>query len=271
VELTGKKYGRGGGGLRKLLSTRQGTALVAGACTLVAAGVLVFAASRYRHSVDVSTQPETVLVASSLIQKGTPGDVISKEDLFRPQKIMTKQVAAGAIVNTALIHGKVAATDIQPGQQLTLTDFKTSSGYVSDLAPNERAMSIALDTSHGLTGVVQAGDRVDVYAGISASADHSTTGSGGAGAALRLLIPDVPVLAVNQNAGGGGVGGSSVNTESDVVLKIKASDAGALAFAADNGKVWLILRGANATQPKTQTQALYTINSLLLGSKGGAR
>ena len=267
MELTGKKYGSGGGGLRKLLSTRHGTALVAGACTLVAAGVLIFAASRYRHSVDVSTQPETVFVASTLIQKGTPGDVISKGDMFRSRRIVAKQVSAGAIANTALIHGKVAATDIQPGQQLTASDFTAGDGLASQLAPDERAMSIALDTSHGLNGVVHAGDRVDVYAGITASVDHGSGGAG-AGAALRLLISNVPVLSVNQNSGGG-VGASSVNNESDVVLKVKANAAGALAFAADNGKVWLVLRGANATEPKSQAQAVYTINSLLLGSQVG--
>jgi Flp pilus assembly protein CpaB len=58
-----------------------------------------------------------------------------------------------------------------------------------------------------------------------------------------------------------------VNGESDVVLKVKADDAGALAFAADNGKIWLVLRGANATGPDVQRQVTYTVNSLLLGSK----
>jgi Flp pilus assembly protein CpaB len=216
--------------------------------------------------VDLSTQPETVLVASSLIQKGTPGDVISNNAMFRPERIMTKQAAAGAIANTTAIHGKVAAMDIQPGQQLTLSDFTSGAGLVSQLAPNQRAMSIALDTSHGLTGELHAGDRVDVYAGISASLDRGSSGSAGAGAALRLLVANVPVMAVDQNSGSG-VGGQSVNAQSDVVLKVKASDAGALAFASDNGKVWLVLRGANAVQPKSQNQAVYTINSLLLGSR----
>jgi Flp pilus assembly protein CpaB len=266
VELTGRNYGSGGGSLRKLLATRHGTAIVAGLCTLVAAGILVFAAARYRHSVDLTTQPETVFVASSLIQKGTSGDVISNGGMFRSERIVAKQVAAGAVANAAAIHGKVAVRDIQPGQQLTLNDFASGVPYVSQLAPNERAISIALDTSHGLTGVLQAGERVDVYAGINASVDRGTSGGTGAGAALRLLMPNVPVLAVNQNANGG-LNGSSVNSEADIVLQIKATDAGALAFAADNGKVWLILRGANAVDPSTQKQAVYTVNSLLLGSK----
>jgi Flp pilus assembly protein CpaB len=246
------------------MSTRRGTAIVAGLCTLVAGGILLVAAARYRHSVDATSQPESVLVASTLIQKGTPGDVVSSRDMFKPQRILQKQVSAGAIADASLIRGKVAATDIQPGQQLTLSDFTSGGGVITELAPDERAMSISLDTSHGLTGVLHAGDRVDVYAGVDGSVNKSSTG-GTAGAALRLLRANVPVLSVNLNASSG-LGASGVNSAADVVLKIKANDAGALAFAADYGKVWLVLRGANATGPNAQRQVTYTVNSLLSGS-----
>jgi hypothetical protein len=83
---------------------------------------------------------------------------------------------------------------------------------------------------------------------------------------VKLLVGNVPVLSVDLN-GSNGLGGNGVNGESDVVLKVRANDAGALAFASDNGKVWLVLRGANATGPDAQRQVTYTVNSLLLGSK----
>jgi Flp pilus assembly protein CpaB len=265
VELTAKRY-KGGGGFRRALSTRRGTILVAGACTAMAAAVLLFAASRYRESVNASGQPQTVLVATSVIQKGTPGSVISTGGMFRSERIVAKQVSAGAIADAAALRGKVAATDINPGQQLTLGLFTTGGGYGSQLAPDQRVMSVPLDASHGLAGVLHGGDRVDVYAGVNASLSGGGS-SASANAAVRLLLSNVPVLAVGQNNGSGVGGGNGVSAQSDVVLKVSARDAGALAFAADNGKVWLVLRGPNAKDPKTQTQALYTINSLLLGSK----
>jgi Flp pilus assembly protein CpaB len=261
VELTGKRFNRGGG-LRKLLSTRKGTVIVAGACTIVAAAILLFAATQYRHSVDATAQPETVLVASAQIQKGTPGDVVSSKSMFRAERIASKQVSAGAIADASVIHGKVAAADISPGQQLTAADFVAGDGYVSQLSPNQRAVSIPLDPAHGLTGVIHAGDRVDVYAGLDTSVTK-TAGSASAGAATKLLIPNVQVMVVNLN-GGGGVGGSGANSQTDVVLKVSANAAGALAFASDNGKLWLVLRGANATGPNKQQQVTYTVNSLLL-------
>jgi Flp pilus assembly protein CpaB len=68
---------------------------------------------------------------------------------------------------------------------------------------------------------------------------------------------------------GSGLGSTGANSQSDIVLEVKAEDAGALAFASDNGKIWLVLRGANATGPNIQREVTYTLNSLLLGTAGG--
>lgn len=256
MELIGNRY-KGGLNMRRLLSTRRGTALVAGAATIAATIVLVLVATSSRNDGAATAQPETVLVASTLIQKGTSGSVISSQRMFRSERLAVTRVPAGAIANTSAIAGMVAASDIQRGQALTASDFTVGGGIPSQLAPNQRAISIPLDTSHGLSGVVHAGDRVDVYAGFSNPANSGD-------AALRLLFSNVQVLAVN-GGGSGGFGGSGVGSESNVVLKVTSGEAGALAFASDNGKVWLVLRGANATGPKARAAAS-TITSLLLGS-----
>jgi Flp pilus assembly protein CpaB len=267
MELIGSNYTSSD--WRRLLSTRRGTVLVAIVCTLVAAGILAYAASRYRHSVQSSGGVRTVLVANATIVKGTSGDVIASQQLFHAQSVTARQVSAGAIADTALLHGRVAAADIDPGQQLTLAEFTTKGGYVSALAPDERVISIPLDASHGLTGVVQVGDRVDVYAGWNLDVNRSGGGERSAGASLRLLVPNVPVLAVNQNSGGGGIGGGGTSEQSDVVLKVKASAAGALAFASDQGKVWLVLRGPNAAEPGTQAKETFNVQTL--AGAGGLR
>lgn len=255
MELTDNSYT--GSGWRRLLATRRGVVSVAALCTLVAAGILTYAASRYRQSVQGSGGVHTVLVANGTILKGTSGDVIASQQLFHAQSIAAKQVSAGAVADTALLHGKVAAADISPGQQLTLSDFTNSGGYVSQLAPDERVISVPFDASHGLQGVAQVGDRVDVYADLERS-------TGAAGAVTVLLVSNVPVLAVNQNSGGGLGGASGTGQQADVVLKVKAGDAGALAYASDHGKVWLVLRGADAAEPNSQ--AFYDAQALSHGA-----
>lgn len=259
MELTGNNYSRND--WRKLLSTRRGTIIVATVCALVAAAILIFAMQRYRHNVDTEGNPETVLVASGLIQKGTAGDAIASGQLFKPTSIATKQVSAGAIADTAQLHGEVAAADIYPGQQLTAADFTKGGGLPAELAPNQRAMTITLNSAHGLVGSLQDGDHVDVYASVSVGPDGRGVG------VERLLMSNIQVLKAGTSSGGGGLsGGTPQSQESNVTLKVDSEQAGVLAYAASlgNSAIWLVLRPANATSDATSPTV--SAQSLILGS-----
>ena len=69
--------------LRKTLSTRGGTIAVSAVAAALAAVILVAYLHRYRDSVRNSGVPVTVLVAKGLIEKGTSGDIIASQDLYR--------------------------------------------------------------------------------------------------------------------------------------------------------------------------------------------
>jgi Flp pilus assembly protein CpaB len=259
VELTGKNYTRND--WRKLLGTRRGTVLVAAACALVAAGILVLAMNRYRHNVDTSGNQETVLVASGLIQKGTSGDAIASEQLFKPTSIAVKQVSAGAIADTAQLHGKVATADIFPGQQIAASDFSANGGLATQLAPDQRAVTVTLNSAHGMVGQIHNGDHVDVYAGLQLEPR-----GGRAEPALRLLMSNVQVLqAGTVTSSGLGGGGNPADQHSNVTLNVKDSDVPFLTYSSDNGQIWLVLRPANA-RASAQSAAI-TAQSLLLGSR----
>lgn len=265
MEITGKRYANND--WRKLLSTRRGTTIVAVVCTLIAAGILVFALHRYRQNVTASGQPETVLVASQVIPKGTSGTAIAAGDLFRPTQIIAKQVSSGAITDTAAIQGKVTTVQIYPGQQITLADFAASGDLATTLGPDERAVSVPLAGSPGLVGQLQAGDHVDVYATYFVIDANGRTDP-----YTRLLVPNVIVVKPGT-ATSGGLGGSATGTSlSDVVLKVPATDVAKLAFTAGgtsgstgNGALWLALRSANAAEP--DPNEVLSIQSVLFGSK----
>jgi Flp pilus assembly protein CpaB len=259
MELTTKKYA--GSDWRKLLSTRRGTVLVATVCAVIAGGILLVAMNRYRHNVDTSGNQETVFVASGLIQKGTSGDAIASGQLFSSTSVAAKQASVGAIADAAQLRGKVAVDDIYPGQQLTASDFTTTGGLATQLGASQRAITVTLDQAHGMVGEIHNGDHVDVYAGVNLD-----PGTGRTQPLVRLLMSNVKVLQVPAS-GGGGLGASQnpSNQFSNVTLKVNDSQAGALAYASDNGKLWLVLRPANATS--TTPPSTVTAQSLLLGSK----
>jgi Flp pilus assembly protein CpaB len=245
---------------RRMLSTRQGTLGLAVITGLLAVAALLAFMRGYKRNLDEGAQPVTVLVAKGTLPKGSSGDLIAKKGLFQATGFKREQVEDGAITDPASLRGVVAVKEIVPGQQLTTADFaKPSDPVLSKLGDNERAVSVPLDSAHGLIGNVHAGDRVDVYAGFEVQPD----GAGRPHPVLRVLLQDVEVLkapAADQKAGG--LGGSASQTQ-NVVLRVRDNDAPQLAFSADNGKVWIVLRpqaGATTTRP-----TLVNLERLLLG------
>jgi len=221
-----------------LFSSRRGTILVGIGAAVLAAILLVVYLNRYRASVKGATEPATVLVAKRLIQKGSPGNIIGSTQQFQVASIPKSNLKDGALTDPSALRGFVAAEDIYPGQQLTAAEFTpTIPGSIQS----------NLSKSDGLVGQINPGDHVDVYLGLNQQ------GPGGAVPVIKKLIDNVLVL------GTPGAGGSSGN----VILRAKGPQAAELAFASDNGKLWLVLRPASGARPVNP--GLVTAGRLLLG------
>ena len=72
------------------------------------------------------TRASVVLVATHLIRKGTPGEVIAGKGLYQLARIPKSQVATHALVDPSALAGEVALTDVSPGQQLSADYFGTA-------------------------------------------------------------------------------------------------------------------------------------------------
>jgi Flp pilus assembly protein CpaB len=120
---------------------------------------------------------------------------------------------------------------------------------------------VPLDAAHGLSGDVKVGDHVDVYAGfnvIPLRPDGTPLNGGQSRAVLRLIVPNVPVVAIGNKSS---VGSSTAN----VSLRVSDAQAAKIAFSSDNGKLWLSLRptdGGASSSPQ-----IVTVETLLLGSR----
>ncbi len=252
--------------VHKLLSTRGGTFALASVAALLSAGALLTYLSRYRASVESSSEPMPVLVAKSLIEKGTPGNVVGSEELFQMATVPKDEVKDGAIADPAALRGRVAADDVYPGQQLTVGDFGVTAtdAVGTRLADDQRAIAVPLDAAHGMIGNLEAGDHVDVLAGFNVRRIDSRgvpVDQGEARPLLRVIMEDVVVLEAptDESPAAGGAKTSAVT------LRVDDRQAAELAFAADNGKVWIVLRPRTGGQPSTRD--LVSLESLLLGVK----
>jgi len=246
---------------QKLISTRRGSLYVAmGAALLAGVAILVYL-NGYRSKLQAGTTPVTVLIARTTIPKGTAGSVVASKAMFTATTIRESQLREGAFSDPSSLTGKVATTQVYEGSQLTAGEFSNSSSALAGtLTDRERVVSIPLDSSHGLIGEVEVGNHVDVYAGFNVIpvGPGGIPGNGGqARPVLRQIMSDVPV--VGLNSGSGGVGTRTAH----VSLQVDDQQAAELAFASDNGKLWLSLRpsaGAKSSPP-----TIVTAETLLLG------
>jgi Flp pilus assembly protein CpaB len=254
------KKGPGGKGL---LATRQGTIFVAIGVALLAAILLIVFLKNYRSSVAAEGEPARVLVANGLIEKGSSGDLLTIERMIRTASVRADQLKAGAITDPALLRGRVALRDVLPGQQLVAAEFGPARDTVrSNLGGKHRAINIPVDAIHGMTGGVKTGDRVDVLAGFN-------TEQGGVGRpVIKKILGDILVLrAAGAPAGEGAPAGQGV------VLRVPADSAAHVAYAADNGKLWLVLRpGVGVREAPEELVTLETVlfgKSIKLDTTGG--
>ena len=232
--------------LKQWLSTRQGTWTLAAVSAALAGLVLVVYLSNYKSNVNAGVAPAPVLVADRFIPKGTAGTEVATEKLFRPAAVPEQERKLGAITDAAAVSGLVAVRPILPGQQLTRADFAKSGDPIrSRIQGNERAVQIPLDKIRGLGGTLRVGDRIDVLAAFNASG----SGAGSGTPTLQPLMTNVRVM--------------NTPLSGSVILQLTDRDAARLAYAADNAKLWFLLRppvGARDSDPLSVTR-----ENLLLG------
>lgn len=222
----------------KLLTTRRGTITLGIVAAVLAAIALLVYLRQYRNSVNSGNQTVSVLVAKSLIQKGTPGNVVGTTHLYQISAIPKKQVKSGAFVDPATLTGKVAALDIYPGEQITAADFVVASAgaLTNNLAANQRAIVVPLDSPGEVGGQIGAGSHVDVWVGFNAQA-----ASGIARPLVRQVMQNMYVMGVQGT---------------NVTVRATPKQAGMLIFASSNAKIWLVLRpavGSTTTKPPVIT------------------
>ena len=245
----------------RLLATRQGTVLVGLGAALLAGLVLLVYLSQYRESVSSKGEPIQVLVAKSLIEKGTTGEQIGAKGLFETVDFPRDEVKTGAFTDPSSLKGTAAAQDIFPNQQLTANELTIAGacGWGATLVDRQRAIAIPIDKAHGLTGRLLAGDKIDVYAGLNAT--NSSNNS--VGAVMKLLMQNIVVLEAGTADSGGGIGNN--NSGGDVLLRVNSRQAADLAYVVDNGVLWFVLRprsGAPPTKPQ-----FVTLQSILRGPR----
>lgn len=146
----------------------------------------------------------------------------------------THLLPPGAVADIAEINGMVANQDIAAGDVVTtkrVAKYVGGSRLAALIPPEKRAMTVRVDDIVGVAGFLLPGNRVDIYA--AKELGH------GKDVSVRLLLEDISVLAVDQDASQDQGKPKVVRA---VTLELTPKQAADLVGALHEGKIQLALR-----------------------------
>ena len=158
-------------------------------------------------------------------------------------------------VDFEAVHQRVIALPLRTGHPLTLAHFRSSglSGSALKLDPGYRAISIPVDEVSSVGGLIQPGDRVDLWAApVTAGSAESVLVSVGQDRqprGARLVAENLRVIATGLTTertadGGRGAASSGATGYASMTLAVPASVAATVLGGQFQGRLGLALRAS---------------------------
>lgn len=212
------------------------------------------------HQQLVADQVEVVKAARN-IPAGTPltKDRITTEAV--PRKFLPPNPLLEQELNIYL--GTPVAVNIEEGAMILTSDFsvaEVSRTLSSKIPPEERAMSIAVDSISGVSGLLRPGDRVDILGtfpiGTKEELVMDETGRESVGYVTMTLLQNVTLLAVGQEISDVPTGDQAARqgAYSTVSLSVTIDEAELITIAQTRGKMTLLLRNREDVEVSTITK-----------------
>jgi pilus assembly protein CpaB len=172
---------------------------------VVLAGAAAYLSYEYAHKADTraekNVQTVNVLVAKGDISKGTTAAQALDSGLIASKAVARGVLPPTVVQNATDLTDKVAVASIAKGQFIVGESFVAPaqvSGFSATVPKGMQAMTIAVDSTHGVAGFVQPGDMVNLlWSG--PVADQNNGGVVGDPARISaFLVPSVKVMAVGS-------------------------------------------------------------------------
>lgn len=170
-----------------------------------------------------------LLERETLASRAVPGDFVP------PDAVPVDQAAA--------VLGERIAVDISRGSPIVRASLISGGArpqLSSELAPGERALTIAVNDVSSQAGGLRAGDRVDLF----------YAGSENGEAMLVPLLQQIELLAAGEFLSWPAGAGTSGGGFTTVTLRVRAEDAPRVLLAQEAGQILLLLRApADESRP----------------------
>lgn len=239
---------------------RRILAAVAAVVLLVAgAGVLVAYVNGADARALAGVRTVEVLVADAVIPEGTPAADLPA--LVRTVQVQARSAVAGRVEELSSLTGRVAAVDLQPGEQLLAARFvrpeqRQAPGTVA-VPAGLQEISILLEPQRAAGGRLAAGDEVGV---LISKKDVKETHAV-LHAVLVTQVQGAPASAApDESTQTASAGTAPAPTASLMVtLAVTAGQAEAVVWGVEHGAVWLSLEPDGADTGGTDVRSFENI------------
>ena len=221
-------------------------------------GLAVFASSRYisqtisseRAKLNPNVEMIDVVVAKGALERGS--NVGSENMAVRP---VPREYVPGTAVTPeqfANIEGARLAVDMRPGEILLRGTLEgaDSSTFATKVREGVRAMTVAVDEVNSLSGLLQPGDRIDLF--FTARPPGRDGGSNRNNERTSLLMQNVLLLATGRQVRPAITDSSAPGVSrsySTVTVEASPLDAQRLILAQKAGSLTAVLRGPSDKSP----------------------
>jgi len=190
---------------------------------------------------------KTIVVAKQPLRYGTTLEGAMLTEIPWPQESLPE--GAFAKVDALLAEGsRVVLSPMETNEPVLLAKLSGADGRASLsnlLSPGMRAVTIKTDEIAGVGGFITPGDRVDIVltrdAGKITEVERNAAGAAGSTLTSEIVLEDVRVLSVGQDADRAGVDPRIANS---VTIEVTAAGAQKVALARSIGSLSLSLRSA---------------------------
>lgn len=199
-----------------------------------------------------------ILVAARAL---TPGTSIKTDDLAWhdwPAAMLDPAYIRATARGTEKFTGHIVRTEIVAGEPITAERIvapDSRSALAAMTNPGSRAVSISLNPTSGVSGLIMPGDRVDVVLTYILPRPAEGSGNGIERRAAETILGNLRVLAVDQRLSNAPNDAKEIHNAS---LEVTPQQSQVLALAADLGKLSLSLHGIEQTASDTVTTGITT-------------
>ncbi len=230
------------------MNRRLVSAIAAGVLAILGAVLLVSYVNNADSRAMANMDPIEVLVVSAPIAQGTPAEEVAAS--VTTERLPNAAVGPDAVRSLAEVSGRVAATDLQPGEQVLGARFVTRQSLERfggiPVPEGYHQVTIPLDAPRIVGGTVTPGDTVGVFV---------TLGDGSTHLVLRKIL-------VTRVQGGLGATQPNEGVENPdaapvpeggamITMALTTDQAQSIVFSAEHGSIWLSLEDSTVPQDGT--------------------